>query len=124
MRPKNPRKSTHARRIHPDAIKTHNISDNTDQLQCHVTTSSWIKIFIHTGLRTGLYSRDMIHKLLYNLLHFSSQQRNKFLYFCSTIVNIVFSFINISILYIYMYIYIYIYMRQVSRLKLYLQRQK
>ena len=33
------------------------------------------------------------------LLHFSSQQRNKFLFFfCSTIVNIVFSFIYISTL--------------------------
>ena len=31
-------------------------------------------------------------------LHFNSKQRNKFLYFCSTIVNIVFSFINISTL--------------------------
>ena len=68
---------------------------------CHVTTSSWIKIFIHAGLRTGLYGRDLIHKSLYNLLHFSSHQRNKFLYFCSTIVNIVFSFINITTLHIY-----------------------
>ena len=53
---------------------------------------------IYAGLRTGLFGRDWIHKSLYNLLHFSSQQRNKFLYFCSTIVNIVFSFINISTL--------------------------
>ena len=66
--------------------------------QCHVTTSSWIKIFIHTGLRTGFYGRDLIHESLYTLLHFSSHQRNKFLYFCSTIVNNVFLFINISIL--------------------------
>ena len=29
--------------------------------RCHVTTSSWIKILIHTGLRTGLYGRDLIH---------------------------------------------------------------
>ena len=74
--------------------------------QCHVTTSSWIKIFIHAGLRTGLYGHDLIHKSLYTLLHFSSQQRNKFLYFCSTIVNIIFSFINISTLHIYL-IYMY-----------------
>ena len=31
---------------------------------CHVTTWSWIKIFIHAGLRTGLYSRDLINELL------------------------------------------------------------
>ena len=67
--------------------------------RCHVTTSSWIKIsFLHAGLRTSLYGRDLIHESLYTLLHFSCQQRNKFLYFCSTIVNNVFSFINISIL--------------------------
>ena len=64
--------------------------------RCHVTISSWIKIFIHAGLRTGIYGCDLIHKSLYTLLHFSSQQRNKFLYFCSTIVNIVFSLININ----------------------------
>ena len=62
----------------------------------HVPTSSWIKIFIPAGLRTGLCGCDLIHESLYTLLHFSSQQRNKFLYFCSTIVNIVFLFINIS----------------------------
>ena len=56
------------------------------------------KDLIHAGLRTGLYGRDLIHESQYILLHFSSQQRNKFLYFCSTIVNIVFSFINISTL--------------------------
>ena len=51
---------------------------------------------VHAATRTSLYGRDLIHESLYTLLHFSSQQRNKFLYFCSTIVNIVFSFINIS----------------------------
>ena len=66
--------------------------------RCHVTISIWIKIFIHAALRTGLYGRNLMHESLYTLLHFSSQQRNKFLYFCSTIVNIAFSFINISTL--------------------------
>ena len=56
------------------------------------------KNLIHAGLRTGLCGRDLIHESQYTLLHFSSQQRNNFLYFCSTIVNIVFSFINISTL--------------------------
>ena len=56
------------------------------------------KDLIHAGARIGIYSRDLIHELHYTLLHFSSQQRNKFLYSCNTRVNIVFSFINISTL--------------------------
>ena len=36
---------------------------------------------IHAAARTGLYGSDLIHESLYTLLHFSSQQRNKFLYF-------------------------------------------
>ena len=56
------------------------------------------KDLINADLRTGLYGRDLIHESLYTILHFSSQQRNKFLYFCCTIVDIVFSFINISTL--------------------------
>ena len=52
----------------------------------------------HAGLRTGFCGRDLIHESLDTLLHFNSQQRNKFLYFCSTFVNIVFLFINISTL--------------------------
>ena len=56
------------------------------------------KDLMHAGARTGLYVRDLIHESLYTRLHFSSQQRNKFLYFCRTIVSIVFSFINISTL--------------------------
>ena len=46
--------------------------------RCQFTISSWIKIFIHTGLRIGIYGCDLIHKSLYTLLNFSSQQRNKF----------------------------------------------
>ena len=58
------------------------------------------KDLIRAGLKTGIYGRDLIHESLYTLLHLSSQQRNKFLHFCSTIVNIVFSFVNISTLHI------------------------
>ena len=80
------------------------------------------KELIHAVIRTGIYNRDLIHKSLYTLLLFSSRQRNKFI-FCSTTVNIVFSFINISTptsgmrvsvygplqaLSLYIYIYIYI----------------
>ena len=54
--------------------------------RCHVTTSSWINIFIHAGLRTGFCCRDLIHESLYTLLHFSSQQRNKFLYFLALLL--------------------------------------
>ena len=53
------------------------------KLWCHVTISSWIKIFILASLRTSLYGCDLIHEWLYTLLHFSSQQRNEFLYFLS-----------------------------------------
>ena len=106
--------------IHLNAIKTQIIPDNSDQLltptrsdtycfsaaSCSLDLQATVschyfkldKDLNHAGLRTGLYGHDLIHESLFNLLHFSSQQRNKFLYFCGTIVNIVFSFINISTL--------------------------
>ena len=58
------------------------------------------KDLIHAGPRIGIYDRDLIHKSLYTLLHFSSQTKKKISIFCSTIVNIVFSFINISTLHL------------------------
>ena len=114
--------STRARGIHLNVLKMHNIPDNTDQLLTPIRSDTYCfsaapcsldlqttvscyyfkldKDLTHAGLRTGFYGRDLIHKSLYTLPHFSSQQRNKFLYFCSTIVNIVFLFNNISTLHL------------------------
>ena len=72
-------------------------SFNLQTTESHVTTSSWIKIFFHSGPELAFtvvtwYTNCCIP------IYISAPNKEITLFFCSTIVYIVFSFINICTL--------------------------
>ena len=103
--------------IHLDAIKTHNILDNTDQLlmptrsdtysfsatPCSFDLQTAVSCYFkldkdptHAGLRTGLYGCDLKRETLYTLLHF-------FIFVAQFLIMSFHSLTSVHYIYIYIY---------------------